>query len=313
MAKILCVGLNPAYDTTLIVDALALGAVNKATSQTHAAGKALNAAGLLAKLGHSVAMAGFLGKENADGFERAFAALGVANACVYTAGKTRQNIKIAEPNRVTDINGAGFCPSADDKRKLLQSVQAHDADFVLVLGSLPVGFGRADFAALLDAVQKDGARLVVDTSGEALKEACLRAPFLLKPNADEIAEAFFSKAGELTFEEERQWASAQAATHVVISRGSQGARWWQKSQILWASAPKVALKSSVGAGDTLLAGLVHGLATGDDREAILRQAVAMAAHSVSVVGVELADAERLANLAQSVDVRFDPTQSAHGQ
>lgn len=294
--NVLCVGLNPAIDTTLSLDVLTLGAVNRTfDSQSRPAGKALNVATLLSTLGVSVVMTGFLGQDNSDDFVRHFDECNIANDCVFVKGKTRQNIKLAERDgRMTDVNGAGFVVADDDKANLFEKLPAlcQRADVVVVSGSLPQGFELADWQQLLTLIKANNDRLVVDTSGKPLALAVDFAPFLIKPNKDELLEAFGS---DDVFAER-----LAGVSHLVLSDGANGVKWRTNGQVLHATSPKVDVKSTVGAGDSLLAGVVYGLLAGDDKADILRRAVAMASHSVSVVGVEVPDDVRLSELMAEI-------------
>lgn len=296
--SVLCIGLNPAIDTTISLDELMLGVVNRATSnESHPAGKAFNVATLLSELGLSVAMTGFLGVDNSDAFITCFDKIGIENHCILVQGKTRQNIKLAESSgRMTDVNGVGFVPDDADKARLFEILPdlCQKAEMVVVSGSLPKGFGLEDWQKLLGLVKANNEKLVVDTSGEALKCALEFAPFLIKPNKDELMGAI----GEVDI-----FAKAlDGITHVVLSDGEQGVTWRAHQHVLTASTPKVDVKSTVGAGDTLLSGVVFGLLNRDEHKETLLRAVAMAGHAVSVVGVEKPSAERLARLIKEIEI-----------
>jgi 1-phosphofructokinase len=114
MAKILTLTLNPALDITVGLDTPAPGQVNRSQAQhSHAAGKGLNVAQVLADLGHSVTVGGFLGQDNLQPFEALIAKRGFADCFVRVPGETRSNIKLVEADgRVTDINGQG--PEVDE-------------------------------------------------------------------------------------------------------------------------------------------------------------------------------------------------------
>ena len=107
MARILTITLNPALDLTVRVPHLEPGEVNRSQALlSHAAGKGLNVAQVLADLGHSLTVCGFLGEDNQQAFNALFARRGFADAFIRVPGETRSNIKLAEDDgRVTDING----------------------------------------------------------------------------------------------------------------------------------------------------------------------------------------------------------------
>lgn len=309
--SVLCIGLNPAIDITMTLKDLTLGKVNRVSNTvSYEAGKAVNVASVLAQLGHRVTITGFLGMDNKAGFENKFNELGIDNACVLVKGATRQNIKLVEPcGRVTDINGKGFVVSDSDKQILIQKAVSlsDNADFVIVSGSLPVGFGLDDFKKLLLEIKKTNVKLIVDTSGEVLATAFLCEPYLVKPNSDELAQAFL---GADLDDQADKIAHQQAlirklppVLHIVVSMGASGVAWHTKECITTATAPPVQVASTVGAGDTLLAGIVSGLIAKDTIEMILKKATAMATHSVGVVGVGIATNKRYQSLMNTVMIQ----------
>jgi len=114
MAKILTLTLNPALDLTVQLARLEVGEVNRSNAlHSHAAGKGLNVAQVLADLGHQLTVSGFLGENNPQAFDALFAQRGFVDAFIRVPGDTRSNIKLAEDDgRITDINGLGItdCP-----------------------------------------------------------------------------------------------------------------------------------------------------------------------------------------------------------
>ena len=109
MSRILTLTLNPALDLTVQLRRLEAGQVNRSdVMHTHAAGKGVNVAQVLADLGHQLTVSGFLGEDNLQAFETLFAKRGFVDAFIRVPGETRSNIKLAESDgRITDINGPG--------------------------------------------------------------------------------------------------------------------------------------------------------------------------------------------------------------
>ncbi|MCP1659230.1 1-phosphofructokinase [Neisseria perflava] len=309
MAKFLCITLNPAIDFTVSLDSLRVGEVNRQQSaQSHAAGKGLNVAQVLRDLGHEITVSGFLGRDNAAVFQVHFAAMGFSDRFVYVDGETRTNVKIAEANgRMTDINGKGFAVSAADKAALLALAEelAAAADFVAVSGSLPQQFAPQDLQELLGRLKNTNPHIAVDTSGAALTAAVACNPYLIKPNTDELHESFGGAAGNAAEQAALLADTGAEITHAVVSMGEHGVNWLHDGLCLHASAAKVEVKSTVGAGDTLMAGMLHGLASGFTPEDTLRTAAALAANAVSQVGFRVPDAGRLNELKQSVTIQTE--------
>ncbi|QYX52633.1 1-phosphofructokinase [Pseudomonas sp. S07E 245] len=307
MAKILTLTLNPALDITVSLDSLRAGQVNRSQAQhSHAAGKGLNVAQVLADLGHSVTVGGFLGRDNLQLFEALIQWRGFADCFVRVAGETRSNIKLVEANGcVTDINGQGPEVDAASRsalmRKLLQIAPGHDA--VVVAGSLPRGIDPQWFAELLRQLKAQGLKIALDSSGEALRAGLQAAPWLVKPNTDELAEVL---GHSVTGRAEQQQAASQLLAsgieHVVVSQGEHGVSWYRAGAVLHAQPPQVRVASTVGAGDSLVAGMVHGLLQGEAPAQTLRRATAIAAQAVTQVGFGIRDREQLEQLQAGVHI-----------
>lgn len=306
MAKFLCITLNPAIDVTLELDTLKIGSVNRVqTAQSRPAGKGLNVAQVLKGLGHDIVVTGFLGQNNRSPFDEDFAKQCFDNQFVYVEGDTRQNIKIAETKngvRMTDINGKGFIVDDTAKNALFDKIPtlAKNVDFIVMSGSLPQNFSFDDFEKLIQLIQKNNAKLAIDSSGEALKIAVKNNPFLLKPNNDELFESYAKPANTFA-EQQALLATLNSQTpNWVISLGENGVNWLTADKNLNAKPPKVTVKSTVAAGDTLLAGILHGIAKDLSKKQTLTTATALASHTVSQVGCELPSDERLQELSQQV-------------
>ncbi|MCM8912916.1 1-phosphofructokinase [Pseudomonas inefficax] len=307
MAKILTLTLNPALDITIGLDTLRPGQVNRSQEQhSHAAGKGLNVAQVLADLGHSVTVGGFLGRDNLQPFEALIGWRGFVDCFVRVPGETRSNIKLVEADgRVTDINGQG--PEVDEAacsallRRLAQIAPGHDA--VVVAGSLPRGISADWFRQLLEQLKAQGLKVALDSSGEALRVGLQSSPWLVKPNTEELGEVLglaVDNPAQQRAAAERLLASG--VEHVVVSAGERGVSWFTHDHAVHACPPKVQVASTVGAGDSLVAGMVHGLLLGEAPAQTLTRATAIAAQAVTQVGFGIRDREQLARLEAAVQL-----------
>ncbi|MBA1303424.1 1-phosphofructokinase [Stutzerimonas stutzeri] len=304
MARVLTVTLNPALDLTVQLPALRLGEVNRSDNlQVHAAGKGLNVAQVVADLGHQLTVTGFLGEANAQPFEQLFAARGFADEFVRVAGETRSNIKLAEADgRITDINGPGLEVGAAQREELLARLErlVPGHELVVVAGSLPRGVEVPWFVELLQRLARLGARVALDTSGAALREGLALSPWLIKPNEEELAQARgLDPADAQALADEARRLNARIE-HVVMSQGAAGVSWFSPAAAWHAQPPKVRVVSTVGAGDSLLAGMLHGLLAGWPAERTLAHATAIAAQAVGQIGFGITDRAQLAELEAAV-------------
>lgn len=301
MARILTLTLNPALDLTVRLAHLEPGEVNRSeTLLTHAAGKGVNVAQVLADLGHELTVGGFLGDGNPQAFEALIAQRDFTDAFIRVPGETRSNIKIAEQDgRVTDINAPGPQVTEQAQSALLEKLAQIAPDFnaVVVAGSLPRGVSPQWFQGLLEQLKRCGLKIALDTSGEALRAGLKAGPWLVKPNTEELADALGNAPDAIS------QLHQQGVEHVVVSDGAAGVSWYSLGASLHATPPKVAVASTVGAGDSLLAGMLHGLLTGDTPEQTLRRATAIAALAVTQIGFGISDDAQLARLESGVLVR----------
>ncbi|MEA9995274.1 1-phosphofructokinase [Pseudomonas sp. 10B1] len=308
MAKILTLTLNPALDLTVQMGPLQAGQVNRSHAMfSHAAGKGLNVAQVLADLGHQLTVGGFLGIDNQQPFETLFAKRRFVDEFVRVPGETRSNIKLAETSgRITDLNGPGPQVGEDAQHELMTRLEqiAGGFDAVVLAGSLPRGVSPEWLRALLLRLNGLGLKVAVDTSGLALRAALSASPWLIKPNTEELAEALDSPI--ISIEAQAEVAArlhTQGIKHVVISQGSEGVHWFSSGVALQALPPKVVVASTVGAGDSLLAGMVHGLLSGHSPQQTLRTATAIAAMAVTQIGFGIGDFAQLKLLEKGVNVR----------
>jgi 1-phosphofructokinase len=307
MARILTLTLNPALDLTVRLPQLEPGEVNRSESVlSQPAGKGVNVAQVLADLGHSPTVAGFLGADNAPPFEALFRRRGFIDAFVRVPGETRSNIKLAEgTGRITDINGPGPLVGEAQQAALMDRLDLIAADFeiAVVAGSLPRGVDPQWLRELLLRLQGHGLKVAFDCSGAALRAGIEAAPWLIKPNDQELGEACGQLAGSVDeLAAQVDSLRSRGVEQVVVSQGADGVRWFGPQGIWRAVPPRVDVASTVGAGDSLLAGMVHGLLCGWPPERTLRQATAVAALAVTQFEFGIGDAQRLRRIEDAVQV-----------
>ncbi len=307
MSRVLTLTLNPALDLSIRLKALSPGSVNRSQeSSLTPAGKGNNVARVLARHDHRVVVSGFLGRDNRAPFERAFQDWGVEDRFVRVAGETRVNAKLSEADgRVTDINGPGAAVDEAAMAQLLQDIEAgaDGIEAVVISGSLPPGVTPEWLSALIDRLRARGLPVWLDSSGEALVQGTRARPALIKPNEHELAEC----VGRTLADEAALLAAARELQQggidsVLLSLGAEGVVWLFEGGALRARPPRVEVVSTVCAGDTLLAGVLHGVLEGWPREKTLRFATALSADAVRRIGVGRSDAEDFTALYEAVSI-----------
>ncbi|WP_392562740.1 1-phosphofructokinase [Orbus sturtevantii] len=305
--KIATFTLNPAYDLLGFCPKIELGDVNLVkTTGLLPAGKGINVAKVLCDLNHKVTASGFLGKTNNDGFTALFSALNLDNKFQLVEGRTRINVKLTEQNSdVTDLNFSGFTVSKNDWQQFVEQslIWLADFDMVIISGSLPEGIALDDFTHWIENVKRICPKIIFDSSRSALIAGLKAKPWLIKPNDKELE---MLVGHPLPTQTDIKGAAMsiveQGIDNVIVSLGSKGALWVTKHESWLAKPPRCEVVSTVGAGDSMVAGLVHGLLSNYSIKDTLVFASAIAALSVSQPGVGVSDQAKLNRILEKIDV-----------
>lgn len=304
--RIATVTLNPAFDLVGRLARIEIGEVNTVeTLGLYPAGKGINVAKVLADLGTKLSVTGFLGEENQGDFVQSFAKNGVDDQFYRVAGKTRINVKITETEAdVTDLNFLGFEISEEEWEKFTAQTQNWESQFdlVAVCGSLPRGVSPEKFALWLETLHQQGLKVVLDSSNAALTAGLNAHPWLVKPNRREL-EVWAGRA--LNSIEEvivsAQELRAKGIENVIISMGEKGSVWINNEGVLQAQPPRCEnVVSTVGAGDSMVAGLIYGFSQGWDKAKTLAFASATSALAVSQSNVGVSDKTALEGILAQV-------------
>jgi 1-phosphofructokinase len=278
--------LNPSLDRTIEIGSLTRGAVIRAAAaHLDPGGKGVNVSrALLANQVRSCAVVPFGGDEGRR-LVSLLQAEGIEMITVPVAGPTRSNVTLAEPDgTVTKINEPGTALSAEELDTVAEAVlsAATSADWVVASGSLPPGVPLDVYAGLCRRFSGAGINVAIDTSGPALLAAVAETPALVKPNREELSEATgltIVSLGDAI--EAAEILRARGASTVLASLGADGAVLLQDDQIWYGEGPVAEPRSTVGAGDAMLAGF---LAAGARGEAALVEALAWATAAVGLPG-----------------------------
>ena len=212
------------------------------------------------------------------------------NTFVWSNGSARTNYKIVDKrSMMTEINDKGEAVSHEKQAELLSLVSelSKSASITVISGSLPKGVS-ADYYAKLSKAVNPNAKRIIDTTGDNMLEALKMGAYLVKPNLDELQ----GVTGEsyTTFDEMiegcRKLISA-GAENVMLSLGRKGAIFTDGNSALFCKSASVAVNSTVGAGDGMIAAASVMIENGASREEILRSAVAAGTASVITPGTNL--------------------------
>lgn len=292
MPIITTVTLNPALDEAVTLDRFALGATNRtALDALDPGGKGVNASRVILRMGRETIALGFAGGVTGDLLREKLDAEGLLHAFDDVEELTRLNVMIyeREGGRRTRVYLPGPHVGRDRIAGLkTRLAQAPSGGYVVFGGSVPPGLPAEIYRDLVAWLAARGVHCIVDTSGTALANVLQAKPALIKPNVEEASEvlgrpldddgAILEAACEL---------QRRGAQRVVISQGADGAIGVGPTGSWKAVPPKIESLSTVGSGDSMVAGLAIALSEGGDLKEGLLLGTAAGCATAMVPGTKL--------------------------
>jgi 1-phosphofructokinase len=305
--RVVTVTINPVVDQTLTIPNFAAGTVNRVqTSQLDPGGKGINVASCLADFGQRATVTGFLGTDNEEIFRRLFERKGIEDRFVRIPGQTRIGVKISDAvlKQTTDINFPGLMPSpaAIERFFAILGELASTHEWFVLSGSIPAGVSAGIYGEMVKALA--GKRTVLDTSGEGFRQAIAAGPWLIKPNADELGELVGEKlaTSDAIIRVARELMQRHDIMTVVVSMGKEGAIFIEGQETVWAVPASVEVKSTVGAGDAMVAGIVAGKTAGLSLAECAKLATAFSMTAISHIGSGLPSIEAVQAARERVTI-----------
>ena len=298
--------LNPAIDRELTVEEIEYDKVLTALeARIDFGGKGFNVSRMLKALGTSSVAVGFVGGNTGKRLENGLHALGIDSDFVWVDIETRTNISIVTQlhDHYIKVNEKGPQVSEAKQAELLNKIDsiARAGDWWVLAGSLPPEVNDSFYARIIKVLNDRGAIAILDTTGDALRLGCLDRPFLIKPNAEETQALTGMPVDTpaqvaLAANELRE----MGVQNVVISLGKEGALLQTPESTWLAHAPVVKEKNPIGAGDSMVGGLVWALAQDIPLNEALSWGVASGAAAASLSGTDVGSLTLITELRSQV-------------
>lgn len=303
MARIVTLTLNPAVDKSTTADHIIPDQkLRCATPRFEPGGGGINVSRALKRLGAGSIAVFPVGGPTGVLLQELLALEEIEQHPVHTVSRTRENFIVvdASSGQQYRFGMPGMLLDVEEQQQVLTVLGSltEIPEFLVISGSLPPGVEPEFLVRIVRAAKTLGIKVVIDTSGPALHQVLNEGVYLAKPNVGELSK--MAGVDELDNE-----AVAQAAHTlvrdgkceiVVTSLGPQGACVVTKDLVDHIPAPAVKKRSTVGAGDSMVAGLVYGLLTGLGVRETVRLGIACGSAATMNPGTELfhkADAEKL--------------------
>ena len=272
--KIYTLTLNPAYDVHAFVKSLVLNCENLAEIKSReAGGKGVNISRALfvGKIPNTAIIV--MGKENGDEFKNAISAMD----CVLfeKEGRIRENLTFHHENGTeTRISFSGFPVDDGILEEVLDHLVIENDTIVTFTGRIPAGVSKDKAKEFLKLLHKQGARIVLDSKSFTIEDIFEIQPWLIKPNQEEISEYLGCEIKTLSQALEKAAVFTEhGIANTMVTLGDKGAALLAKDRVYIATCPVIEAISTIGAGDSTIAGFLAGVYAGENAMGCLKTAV----------------------------------------
>jgi len=304
--NIISVTLNPSIDVTLWTDGLDFDATNRVLEEAReAGGKGINVSRVVQTFNLPNLCLSVVGEDNSAEFAGYLEQESIHYELLKVQGAVRENLTLRYGENTMKINRKGPFLSVMMIGALMALIQSRmkEGDIVTFGGSLPENVAVSDYVELMMAVKQAGGRVVVDSDLLTLDDYRRVSPWLIKPNIHELRRIVpvEDDSDEAVIRAARELQRA-GVENVLVSRGEKGLICVNDRAAVKATAPSVEAKSTVGAGDSALAGFLIGVVKEYGVEECVRLASACGSACVMQDGTALATRDLAFSLLDRVDV-----------
>ena len=304
---ILTICANPCVDCTIEIEDFSVGKLNRLDSKLeNTSGKALNTAVGVSRLFGEAATTGFMFESGGARFIEFLNNENIKSSFVWVSGSVRVNYKIIDSKAMmTEINDKGDFVPQDKQLELLQLVNklSKEASVVVLSGSLPQGVASDYYLKLIENIDSK-AKVIVDVDGDRLKNALKSGRIdMIKPNMAELQNHFGKKISLIS--DIKYYANElikEGTKSVMVSMGMNGAIYTDGNNTYYCRSESVAVNSTVGAGDSMVAAAALAIENGLSMEQTLKMAVAAGTASVTTFGTNLFTKEKYEEILQKLTV-----------
>ena len=307
---IITVNLNPALDKTIEIDEFKIDGVNRIVStRVDVGGKGINVSKVIKELRHKSLALGFLGGSSGNQIKNYLDDLNIKNDFLSVKVETRTNFKIIDKvnNTHTDINENGSSLSEENIINIKEKIMEYctEKSLVVLSGSVPGGTSSGIYGEIIIAVKNKGGKVILDADGELLMQGMKAGPYMIKPNIDELEKAFgISINNENKVIETAKKILEYGVKYVVISQGREGAIFISHDKVAKVNGIKVEVKSTVGAGDSMVAALAIAVEENYSFEEAIKLACATSIANVMTEGTQTGKAEDIEKLKKQILIKY---------
>lgn len=300
--------LNPCVDKTLTISNFTYGGMNRVmTKRVDPSGKGINVSIILSQLGIGVRTFGIEYQRGSDFFKKSLEDYNIQYESVVVPGILRENVKILdlENKMTTELNQKGdyIVPEKSDEFERFLNHQMGGVNILVISGSVPQGIDKGYYYRLIKQAKEKGVCCILDAEGELLVEGMKAKPYLIKPNLYEFEMIYGLKSHKIKEIVKICKEIIRSGIEVVcLSLGEKGALIADKEEIYFCKPNSIDVKSTQGAGDSMVAGICIALQEGVSLGKMLTYGVAVAQGSLIREGTLLCTREGFEHFKKIIKV-----------
>lgn len=303
--QIITLTINPSLDkSTHFTGLIAEQKMRCEKPRYDAGGGGINVSKAIAKLGGSSTCVFTSGGSAGEMLEDLIQKEKLEKITIKTKNWTRENF-IAFDNETKSQYRFGFPGNQfldDEKETILKTIKKNPSEYLVISGSLNEGLPTDFYQKIAEIAKAVGTKVIVDTSGEALQKVLENGVYLIKPNIGELAKLIGVERLELTEVEKaaKNLIEKGNAEIVVVSLGADGAILVSKDETHLVKAPKAEKKSTVGAGDSMVGGMVWALSQNKTLKEVIQLGVCCGTAATMNEGTQLFNVEDVKKLLKEL-------------
>ena len=312
MKRIVTLTLNPAIDGAAEAEEVRpIHKIRTWAERYDPGGGGINVARVVQELGGEAFAIYLSGGTTGPVLDGLVKAAGIEGHRIAISGDTRISHTVHERSSGLEFRFVPEGPplAPEEWQACLAALEGSDCDYLVASGSLPRGVPADFYVTVAEIAAREGAKLVLDTSGDALRSATARGVYLIKPSLGELEDLTGRKLSEQVDQERavHDLIESDGAEMVALTLGRDGALLGTRNGLRRLAGVKVKPKSAVGAGDSFLAAMTLGLAQGRSAEDAFALGVAAGTAAVLTIGTELCRREDVERIYEEINqVRTDP-------
>jgi 6-phosphofructokinase 2 len=300
--------LNPSLDRIIDVEELIYDDVNKiAEERRNAGGRGIDVSRVIKELGGQSIALGFIGGYDGSELEGRLVNEGIVCDFTRINSETRTNNIVYQRKKKLQTLLSAYEPAVDPLEitsffNKIKEIPRHS--YVVISGNMPKGVNENFYAQMIITLKEKGTKVILDTDGEALRRGVDAGPYLIKPNIHEFGRLVENNVSSV--EEIINYAKPyqNIVEYIVVSMGVRGVVGINRHEYYLATPPKIKVRSSMGAGDSLVAGIVYAMSEGWTFTDAITMGVACGTASTLNPGKELCRREDVEIIKKDVIIKI---------